>query len=310
MIKINSIVSVLPKNQIIIKSNKNKVKNYSGFNKLNVLSKEDTIQDLIFFSIQKLIQNSKFNLNKIDSIIFSSHSRELEMPSISALIQKKLNLKNKIFCYDLPLSCSAFPYSLIHAYSLIHSNLSKNILLVCGDSLSKFISKNDKNLKYITGDSFSSCIISKDSKNKFKFDYGCDGDDKILNLDFKRKNKLKMNGLKVMHFATTTVYDHINDFVKKENISKENIYTCFHQPNLTIHNYLVNKLGFAKKNNIANFNHGNTSAGTIPLALSKHFQKNKYLKKDILLSGFGEGMMWATCLINLKKTNFIGVKYY
>ena len=44
MININSIVSVLPKNQIIIKSNKNKVKNYSGFNKLNVLSKEDTIQ--------------------------------------------------------------------------------------------------------------------------------------------------------------------------------------------------------------------------------------------------------------------------
>lgn len=315
MIKIHSIQTSIPKNQMKYNDSEKikKIINYSGFKKINLLNKDSSVFDLVMHSVKKLILKSKFDKSKIDAIIFTSHSRDIEMPSISALIHRELSLKQKIFCYDLPLSCSGFSYSLIHAHNLIKSEVAKNVLIVCGDSLSKYIDRNNINLKYIIGDSFSSIIVTKSNKDKFQYDFGCEGNKDVLNLDItKKNNKFNMNGILVMSFAMNTVYKHIKNFIKINKINLDKTYTCLHQPNFTIHDYLITKLRLDKKFNISNFNYGNTSAGSIPLAINSYFfnKKNKIIKNNILISGFGEGLMWSSCHISIQRSKFLGVDYF
>ena len=78
---------------------------------------------------------------KIDAIIFSSHSRQNEMPIFAARIQEKFKIKNNIICYDLPGSCSGFTNGLIHASAFLNSGIVKRVLLICADTHSKIAEK-------------------------------------------------------------------------------------------------------------------------------------------------------------------------
>ena len=140
MINIKYISSYLPKDFLDeaklkkrLGTNYKKVIQYTGFKKIYFLSKKIKNSEFIFKSINNFLLKSKIDRQKIDSIIFSSHSRDNEMPIFASSIQSNLKLKKNILGYDLPNSCSGFTNGLIHAYSFISSKLVNNVLLICCD---------------------------------------------------------------------------------------------------------------------------------------------------------------------------------
>ena len=137
---------------------------------------------------------------KIDAIIFSSHSRQNEMPIFAARIQEKFKIKNDIICYDLPGSCSGFTNGLIHASAFLNSGIVKRVLLICADTHSKIA---EKNLIPVIGDGIS-CIVIKIKKKNY-LDFGVDGKNNDILKIISNKNKLIMNGIKVFEFALTRV---------------------------------------------------------------------------------------------------------
>jgi 3-oxoacyl-[acyl-carrier-protein] synthase-3 len=310
MINIKHIISTVPKTIKKINGFKNKkVIKYSGFKKIHILKKKTT-SELVFFCVNKFFQKSKIKPNKIDALIYSSHSRDLEMPIFSASIQNKFSLKNNLLCYDLPNSCSGFTNSLIHAYALIASGLAKNILIVCADTHSK-ISTN-KNLKNIIGDACSCVFIEKKVSNSFYHDIGVDGkNNNILKIEIKNGiKKLNMDGLKVLEFAIKRVPETISNILKKSKLNLKKIdYYSFHQPNKSIVDHLIKKLQLNRDKMISTFDFGNTSSPSIPLALSKNFKDKFISNKKFIFCGFGAGLQWSTVITTLKKT-FVHKIYY
>lgn len=312
MINIKLILSAVPRNHLDLKNfhNLKKIIKYSGFNKVHVLKKNDTSKDLINFTIKKFLLRSKINPSIIDSLIFSSHTREQEMPIFSAFLQKKFKFRNNIFCYDLPNSCSGFTNALIHSHMLIKSGIAKNTLIVCADTHSK-ISKS-KNLFPIIGDGCACIFVEKNNKNIFFYDFGVDGNDNnALRIESKKgKKNLIMDGLKVFEFAIKRVPETINKLIKKSNFKLNKIdYFSFHQPNKSMHNHLIKKLNLKMEKVIYTFQYGNTSSPSIPISFSSRFPNKKINNKKVLLCGFGSGFQWSTVLVNLKNTLIFKIHY-
>ena len=311
---IEKIYSFLPRNTIAgkklqkyISGDINRILSFTGFNKIKILKKNQNARDFFYKCIKFFLKKSKINIHEIDAIIFSSHSRSFEMPIFSAKIQDKFNFRNNILCYDLPGSCAGFTNGLIHSYSFLKSKIAKKILLICADAHSKNL--KDKNLKPVISDGLS-CILIKNSNQEIIFDLGVDGKEShILNNDNFHKS-LQMNGTKVLEFALNRVPQTIQNIKKKLAKKKKLInYYSFHQPNKTIFNYLVKKIGVSQNNLIKCVNFGNTSASSIPVSLSAFLPEKKINNKSFLFCGFGAGLSWSSVYLNLNNT-FISKIYY
>jgi 3-oxoacyl-[acyl-carrier-protein] synthase-3 len=303
MIDIKYIFSFVPKNYTKQNNSKEfrKIISYTGFKKLHVLSKSINNKDFIYKSCRIFFNKTKIKPRVIEGLIYSSHSRQVEMPIFSASIQNYFKLNNSILCYDLPNSCAGFTNSLIHAYSLITSKLINNILIINSDTHSKHIDSNS-NLKPVIGDGCT-CVFIESSQNIFYCDYGVDGKDNDILKISRSSNKLTMNGIKVFEFALKRVPETIDNILLKSGIKKNDIdYYSFHQPNKSMFEHIVKKLGLKKKKILSCFDFGNTSAASIPIAISKNFP-NKYIKTKLMLfCGFGSGLSWSTVLLKLKNT--------
>jgi len=309
MINLDFIVSCVPKNKLLIKNNKIikkknilKIINYTGFDSVNRLPKNYSSKKFLFNAINKFISFSNTKINSIDAIIYSSHSRQNEMPIFSGEIQKKFNFSNDIFCYDLPNSCTGFTNGLIHSYSLIKSKIAKKVLLICADTHSKIVDNKNENLLPVIGDGCACILISENKKNFFKYDHGVDGSD-ALNISIEKNNKkLNMNGMKVFEFALKRVAQSIKKVEKKSKIKLNKIdYFSLHQPNKTIHNHLISSLKIKKNKVISSFKFGNTSSASIPISICSNFQNRKINKKVFLFSGFGSGFLWSSIIMKINK---------
>ena len=308
MINIKHILSVVPRTVKKIDNLKNKkIVKYSGFKKVHIL-KNKTTSDLVFFCIKQFFKKTKIKSKKIDGLIYSSHSREREMPIFSASIQNKFLLRNDILCYDLPNSCSGFTNSLVHAYALIKSGVVNNILIVCADTHSKI--SQDRNLKNIIGDACSCIFVEKKVNNLFFHDVGVDGkNNESLQIEVKNK-KLSMDGLKVLEFAIKRVPQTISNILKKAKFNLADIdYYSFHQPNKSILDHLIKKMHLNERKMISTFDYGNTSSPSISLALSKNFKNKQISNRKFLFCGFGAGLQWSSVITNFKKTLIHKVYY-
>ena len=207
------------------------------------------------------------------------------MPIFSSKIQSEFKLKNEIICYDLPGSCSGFTNGLIHAYSFIKSGLAKKVLLICADVHSYNL--KDKNLVPIISDGVS-CIMIKKGKNFFYSDFGVDGKNSKILIKKSGYGSLKMIGAKVLEFAIKRVPLSIKKVIKK---SKKNIdYFCIHQPNQSMFNLLIQKIGIHLQKVIPCSNYGNTSSPSIPISMSNYFN-NKIIKNKIIIPTINKSIM-------------------
>ena len=119
-----------------------------------------------------------------------------------------------------------------------------------------------------------------------------------------------MDGLKVLEFAITNVPKSVSRVIKKSKIKTSKIdYFSFHQPNKSMHDHILRKIGVDMKKVVSTFKYGNTSAPSIPLSLSEKFKNKKLNNKIFLFCGFGAGFQWSTILTKLNKS-FIHKIYY
>ena len=315
--KISYIETYLPKNKILIgkifaKQNKRLLKK-TGINKLWISDKNETSLDMGFKSAIKL--KKKINFKELDGLIFVSQSSDYFLPSSSCILQDKLGLKKNTFCFDINLGCSGFLYALSVSTSMINSNLAKNILIICSDTYSKFIRKDNLSCKPIFSDGSSSIIISK-TNQKFigQFDFGTDGsgsNDLIVKSGGARSNfssitkpSIFMDGAKVFNFTLRTIPQSFQRTLKINKLNKKHLKKVFfHQASKFVLDNLNKALELNSKQFYTNLkNIGNTVSSTIPFAL-KEADKKKIIKKNdlIFLSGFGVGLSWSSCIIKWDK---------
>jgi 3-oxoacyl-[acyl-carrier-protein] synthase-3 len=279
-----------------------------------IASEGTTAVDLACNACEKIFD--KISRNEIDTLLFVTQSSDYFLPSSSCIIQDRISLKTTTKCFDINLGCSGFVYALSMAVAYIKSGFSENVLIVCADTYSKYIGKNDRTNRPIFSDAGSATVLSKSTDSTIgPFEFGTDGSgsEKLIVKDgssragYLCKNtfpSLHMDGASVFMFTMSTVPESVNKLLDNYGINKEkiNMY-IFHQASKVVLGNLQRSLKIPNNKMYTNINHiGNTVSSSIPIALKDADEQSVISDGElILISGFGVGLSWGTCLLTWNK---------
>ena len=254
---------------------------------------EENTLTLAIDASKKVLKNID---DEIDSLIFVTQSPISSIPSSGSILHKKLNLKKECYVLDITQGCSGFPYALITAINLIKNNEFKNCLIVCSETYTKYIKKNDRSTAPIFSDAASAFYINKKNVpsilSTFFYTDGSGEKNLCLKEDEEGDRNLYMNGTNVFTFTAEKVPFATNKILEKANLKIEEIkYFIFHQASSIVLTTIKDKLKIKNDlffNDIEEF--GNTVSSTIPIALIQLEEKKILPKKQpVLIMGFGVG---------------------
>lgn len=255
---------------------------------------------------------------EIDFLLFCTQSPDYKLPTSACILQNKLGLNKSVGALDFNLGCSGYIYGLSLAASLVISGMATNVLLLTGETYSKYIRNEDVGNRTIFGDGASATLISTSGFARIgKFVFGTDGsgfDNLILqNGGAKYKSStapkvnniqypdyLYMNGSEIFSFTLDKVPDLVKNVLTKneESIDSINLF-IFHQANKFILEFLKQKLKISDNNFLIDIEKtGNTVSSTIPIAFCNALDLNNISNNDkLLLAGFGVGLSLAGVVV-------------
>lgn len=278
------------------------------------ISKGEGTVNLAYKASLEALKNSNLTKDDIDLIIVATLSPDSLVPSTACRLQGLLGCRN-IAAFDLSAACSGFVYSLIVATSILKSTGKKRALVVGAEVLSRLTDWQDRGTCILFGDGAGAVIIetSEGDEGLTSFCFSSDGSlgDSLIAGDFRLKSRfmeeetvgdryIRMNGSDVFRFAVSIIPNIVNELLEKSGESIENVkYIVPHQANSRIIDDAARRLKINKDKFFVNLErYGNTSAASIPIALSEMKEKGLINKGDkIILAAFGGGLTWAGALI-------------
>ena len=297
-----------------------KIVNKVGIDQRHIAEPEETSADLATKAAEKLFAEYDIDKSSIDFILFCTQSPDYFLPTSACLIQEKLKIPTSCGALDFNLGCSGYVYGLALAKGLLLGGIANNILLLTGETYSKFMHPKDKGNRTLFGDAGSATLISSDGFAEIgNFSLGTDGKggenlivktggmrnrEKADDLKFDENGNpissdhLYMNGSEIFNFTIEAVPPLIEDTLIKNALSREDVDGyVFHQANKFMINFLRKKLKIApEKFHMYMSEVGNTVSNTIPIVITEELKKNA-LHGNILLAGFGVGYSWAGCAL-------------
>lgn len=279
--------------------------------------------DLCFAAANKLFEDQNVKKEEIDLLVFISQTPDYRMPATSVILQERLGLGNGTITLDLNLGCSGFIFGLSVVYSFMERRGLRKALLLDGETRSRVYSPKDRKTAFLFGDAGVAAVIEHGPKyGSSFFSLNSDGSKENLikikaggyrypsSADTMREKVVDeygnirsdehgyMDGGDVFNFVIKEVPQDIKKVLELSGKSSTQIdYFIFHQANSFINNYLINKLKIdpdKAPSTVGRF--GNTSSVSIPLTIVSEL-KGKLKSQNLLLSGFGVGMTWASCQI-------------
>ena len=278
---------------------------------------DETALDLAVNAAEKLFsENHDISRNEIDYVLFCTQSPDYHLPTSACIIQDRLGLRTNIGALDFNLGCSGYIYGLSLAKGLISAGIATNVLLLTGETYSKYLHKRDKGNRTIFGDGATATIVSTEGWGEIgDFALGTDGkgaENLIVKIGCARQPEkqddlvfdengnpvssdfLFMNGAKIFSFTQKNVPIVVNQTLEKNGLSKEDINLfVLHQANSFMLEFLRKKMKIENDKFMRYMSTvGNTVSNSIPIALVEGLKQNK-VHGNILLCGFGVGYSWG-----------------
>ncbi len=291
------------------------IKPRTGISSRHISSGENT-SDICTKIAEQLLKKSGISALDIDMIIVCTMSPDYATPSVACMVQGNIGADNA-FAYDLSAACSGFIFGLSTADKFIKSGLYKNIMVIGAEVMSKLMDWSDRSSCVLFGDGGGGAVLKASDKpcGIIGEDLGSKGKDghcltanqhqvknTMVSPENKDKKYLYMDGKLVFNFATRTVPLSISKVLEKTNTALDDVkYIVPHQANSRIIDIIARKLKCPIDKFYVNISeYGNTSAGSIPIALSEMSQKGLLQNGDkIIITGFGGGLTWGSLLIEL-----------
>ena len=244
----------------------------------------------------------------IDLLIVATVTPDMMFPSTAAILADQLGAKDAA-AYDLSAGCTGFMYALAQAYGMVASGLTRRALVVGGDVLSRILDWTDRSTVVLFGDGAGAVVLEPSEEAGFlAFELGADGaGGEHLWLPgsgsrrFEDPDRLvKMNGREVFKFATRVLVSSAEAVLQQcgESVEDVDVYVP-HQANVRIIDHATKKLGIPSDRVVINVDrYGNTSSGSIPLALAEA-QADGRLRPGslVLMTGMGAGLTWGSALM-------------
>ncbi|GMQ24269.1 ketoacyl-ACP synthase III [Algoriphagus sp. oki45] len=280
----------------------------------------DTVTNMSAKAAKMAMDRAKVDPKEIDFLVFATITSDYFLPGNGVLLQRELGLKT-IGALDVRNACSGFIYALSVADQFIKTGMYKKVLVVGAEIQSSALDKSDegRSSAVIFADGAGAVVLGAveedqpgilsthlHSDGSFAEELYCiapssSGKVRISQEMIDRGDFfLKMNGNAVFKHAVVRFAEVIEEALNHNQISKEEIDLLVpHQANLRISQYIQKKLELPDEKVFNNIMYlGNTTAGTIPIALSQAWEQGRLKENDLVcLAAFGSGFAWASALL-------------
>jgi len=267
------------------------------------------------------LERAGLEAKDIDFIVFATITPDYFFPGSGVLLQRELGLAGEVAAMDIRNACSGFIYGLSTADAFIKSGMYKTILVVGAEiqssALDKTTTGRDTNVIFADGAGAAILQATSDKAGLLTTHLHSDGNYAeelyIKDPGSSRQVRLshdlidsgsfnaKMNGSSVFKHAVVRFEEVINEALEATGKNKEDIDLLIpHQANLRISQFIQRKLKMPDEKVFNNIMYvGNTTAASIPIAMSQAWEQGKLKKGDLLcIAAFGSGFTWASALIN------------
>ncbi|MHB1242440.1 MAG: beta-ketoacyl-ACP synthase III [Gaiellaceae bacterium] len=280
----------------------------TGIRERRFAENEQALTDIAAPAAAAALADAGVEPGSIDLIVVATVTPDMMFPTSSALLADSLGMPDAA-AYDLLAGCTGFMYALAQAYGMVSSGLSKRALVVGGDVLSKILDWTDRSTLVLFGDGAGAVVVEPVESGGFLgFELGADGgggENLWLpgsgSRHFENADKLvKMNGREVFKFATRVMVSSAEKVLDECGLTVADVDVYVpHQANRRIIDHAARKLGIPEEKVVVNVDkYGNTSSGSIPLALADAAADGRLREGElVLMTGMGAGLTWGSALI-------------
>ncbi|WP_053220369.1 beta-ketoacyl-ACP synthase III [Virgibacillus senegalensis] len=271
------------------------IRTRTGIEERRIAEDDMDTSEMAYRAAVNAMEDAGITAKDLDMIMVATVTPDTPFPSVACMLQDRLGA-NKVAAMDLSAACSGFMYGMVTAKQFIDTGVYKNILIVGVEKLSKITDWTDRNTSVLFGDGAGAAVIGEvsDDRGILSFELGADGSGgKYL---YQDKDYLSMNGREVFKFAVRQMPESSVNVVEKAGYQREDVdYLIPHQANIRIMEAAREKLGIPEEKMATSVKkYGNTSAASIPIALSEGVKNGKIKEDDlVVLVGFGGGLTWG-----------------
>jgi len=283
----------------------------TGMKERHIAALDEPTSEIALAAARHALDNAGLTAKELDCVIVATVTPDYAFPATACIVGAKLGVPG-VPAFDMEIACSGFIYGLTVAASMVRTGVFKRVLLVGAEELSRLVNYEDRGTAVLFGDGAGAVVLEASETDSFLgCELGADGSDpNALKLPSSgtadppitaedlacKRNTISMDGKEVFRFAVTKMIEATNVALDKANIHSHDVsWVIPHQANIRIIEAAAKRLAIPDDRVVVNIDrYGNTSAASIPIALSETAAAGKLKDGDVLLFvGFGGGLSWG-----------------
>lgn len=287
----------------------------TGIEKRHLVEEGEATSDMCKNVAKELLKKSNKSPEEIDLILVATSTPDYPVVSTAALVQDKIGATNA-WGYDIVAACTGFVYAMETGAKFVESGKYKNVIVIGADTMSSIIDYTDRNTCVIFGDGGGGVLLEPSDDDCGVLDsllYADGSGYKYLTVPAggslnpaskatvdKGMHYVFQDGKTVFKFAVKNMAEVSKEILDKNDLTGKDVKLFIpHQANKRIIDAAADRCGLQSEQVLVNINkYGNTTAGTIPIALDDAVEEKILNKGDILLfAAFGGGFTWGSMLI-------------
>jgi 3-oxoacyl-[acyl-carrier-protein] synthase-3 len=286
----------------------------TGIRERRIAAPQQALSDLCLPAARDALEQAGVRASDLELVIVATVTPDMFFPSTGAIIADELGAKDAA-AYDLSAGCTGFMYALAQAHGMVSAGLSRSALVIGGDVLSKIMNWHDRSTCVLFGDGAGAVVIEPvQDEGFFGFELGADGGGGVHLYMPAGGSRLPastetveagehfvfMNGREVFKFATRVLVSSAEKLLEECDVAMDEVDVYVpHQANVRIIDHAAKKLGVPEDRVVVNVDrYGNTSSGSIPLALADAAADGRLREgKMVLMTGMGAGLTWGSALM-------------
>jgi 3-oxoacyl-[acyl-carrier-protein] synthase III len=290
----------------------------TGIHERRVAAPDEALSDIALPAARQALELAGLEGSDLDLVVVATVTPDMLFPATAALIADELGADGA-GAYDLSAGCTGFVYAVAQAYAMLAGGLAQRALVVGGDLLSKVVDWKDRATCVLFGDGAGAVVLERVERGGFLgFELGADGGggmELYLPAGGSRapasaetvaagEHFARMNGREVFKFATRVLVSSAEQLLGQVGMTVDDVDVYVpHQANIRIIRHAAEKLGIPEEKVVVNVDrYGNTSSGSIPLALADAAHAGMLPEGAIvLMTGMGAGLTWGSGVMEWTK---------
>lgn len=303
----------------IVETNDEWIVQRTGIRSRHVLKPDETLSSICLVAARRALEKAGLPAEKLGLVLLATSTPDDLFGSATA-VAAGLGATNAV-AFDLTAACSGFVFALVTASQYIRSGTVTSAVVIGADCLSRWVDWSDRTTCVLFGDGAGAVVLEAAPPGQdalIGFEMGSDGNgrchlacaasSKAVSLGGGKEGAngafkfLGMNGAEVFRFATSKVPKVLASLLEKHGVKPEDVdWLLLHQANRRIMDSAAKKLDLPLEKVLCNLDeYGNTSAGSIPLALDEAVRDGRVRPGQLIACmGFGAGLSWGGCLLRM-----------